>query len=482
MFKKKKIWQDNKINLKTINTKNIIKKSFISIFIWLLLVILIWLVWLWFLNQVSKVKLDIDTIMSLMWFEFSFEDIKKSNIKISDEWKTNILITWRWWDENDAPLLTDSIIIASIYYEKNTISFFSIPRDLYVEYPTWYKWRINEAYMRWLKRNPDEKEAIKNLTSILTKMTWEEIHYYVDLDFAWFRNIIDMLWWIDINVPKEILDTTYPWPNYTYQTFHILSWPQNLDWATALKYARSRHWTSDFDRSIRQQLVIKAIKEKVVSMWVISNPTKIKWIYSTVKKYIKTDLDISQIIKLWLFVKDIPNTNIISSNLNDTCFYWSNNCEKWWFLYVPPRDQFGWASVLLQDWGTASNTSNYDDLALYTNIIFNYPLIYKENLKINVFNATKKSWIALNFANNLKKYWFNIPDKNSLWSIKEEKFEKSKIFYKTWSWGTKPETVDALELFIFWWSIWVDVLPKYWINDDVDIEIVLWDDYKFINY
>ncbi|HBY75354.1 TPA: hypothetical protein DEG21_05965, partial [Patescibacteria group bacterium] len=38
---------------------------------------------------------------------------------------------------------------------------------------------------------------------------------------------------------------------------------QTLDGKTALKYARSRHSTSDFDRSLRQQLVIKAIKEKL---------------------------------------------------------------------------------------------------------------------------------------------------------------------------------------------------------------------------
>ncbi len=482
MFKKKKIKSNNSWSINLKPTKNIIKKSILSIFIWIIWVFFIRVIWLWFLNQVSKIKLDLDTIMSILWFELSFEDIKESNIKISEEWKTNILITWRWWDENDAPLLTDSIIIASIYYKKNTISFFSIPRDLYVSYPTWYKWRINEAYMRWLKQNPEPKEAIKNLTSILTKMTWEEIHYYVDLDFAWFREIIDTIWWVDINVPKEILDTTYPWPNYSYQTFHILPWPQNLDWSTALKYARSRHSTNDFDRSLRQQLVIKAIKEKVVSLWLVSNPSKIKSIYNIIKKYIKTDLDISQIIKLWLFVKDIPTNNIISSNLNDTCFYWSNNCEKWWFLYVPPRDQFGWASALLQEWWTATNPSNYDNLSLYTNLIFNYPLIYKENLKINVFNATKKSSIALNFANNLKKYWFNIPDKNSLWNIKDEKFEKSKILYKTWSWETKPETVEALELFIFWWSQKVDVLPKYSKDPEVDIEIIIWNDYKYLNY
>jgi hypothetical protein len=43
--------------------------------------------------------------------------------------------------------------------------------------------------------------------------------------------------------------------------------------------------------------------------------------YTTLKKYIQTDLTLSQIIGLALVLKDIPHDNIVSSNLNDTCFY-----------------------------------------------------------------------------------------------------------------------------------------------------------------
>jgi hypothetical protein len=43
--------------------------------------------------------------------------------------------------------------------------------------------------------------------------------------------------------------------------------------------------------------------------------------YTTLKKYVQTDLNLSQIVGLALVVKDIPRDNIVSSNLNDTCFY-----------------------------------------------------------------------------------------------------------------------------------------------------------------
>jgi anionic cell wall polymer biosynthesis LytR-Cps2A-Psr (LCP) family protein len=40
---------------------------------------------------------------------------------------------------------------------------------------------------------------------------------------------------------------------------------QIMDGNTALNYARSRHSTSDFDRSRRQQIVIKALLNKLLS-------------------------------------------------------------------------------------------------------------------------------------------------------------------------------------------------------------------------
>jgi hypothetical protein len=168
--------------------------------------------------------------------------------------------------------------------------------------------------------------------------------------------------------------------------------------------------------------------------------------------------------------------------LNDTCFYGSSICEKWWFLYVPLRADFWWASVLLQEWWSKANPSNYSKLIQYTNLIFNYPLVYSENLKINIFNSTWVGWLANEIASKLKKYWFNIPSKNSVWNTSGDKYEKSKILYSTGTWWTKPETVEALELFIFWGSENVESLPKYSEDPEVKIEIIIGDDYNFLNF
>lgn len=476
MFKKQKISK--------INNKNKYLKYFktISILVWIVWVFLVFIIWFWITKQVSKIDFSID---NLLWFSKKFnlnlEETEVENTIKKTDWKTNILIIWRWWEENEAPELTDSIIIASINYEKQTISMFSIPRDLYVEYPSWWNWKINEAYFQWLKKYKDEFKAINNLKEILKRITKEEIHYFVNLDFDWFRKIIDTLWGIEVNVPKDIVDTAYPGPNYSYQTFKISAWLQTLDWETALKYARSRHSTSDFDRSLRQQLIIKAIRDKILSIWVLTSPSKIRNMFDIVKKYVKTDLEISQIISLWLYLKDFPKENIVSSNLNDSCFYWSDVCEKWWFLYAPLRADFWWTSVMLVNWSSKADLNNYDSISKYTNIIFNYPKVYSENIKINVFNSTKIPWLAKNIANKLRIHWFNVPKYNSIWNTWQDNYEKSKILYVSWSWQTKPETIEALELFIFWWTE-VEEKLKYSKDPEVKIEIIIWNDYKYLNF
>lgn len=475
MFKKRKISN----HIRVIDTRK--KTSSLSIFVTIIGIFFIIVIGIWVSNQFSKLKFDLNTLANLAGFDGNFlETDTQNNILKTPDGKTNFLIIWRWWEENDAPELTDSIVIASLNYEKKHISMFSVPRDLYVEYPTGWAWKINETYMRGLKKhNWDVTLAMNELKEVLKKITGEEIHYYANIDFEGFRKVIDSVGWIEVDVPEKVVDTTYPGPNYSYITFQINPGLQTLNGSTALKYARSRHSTSDFDRSLRQQLIIKALKDKFLDIGFISSPSKIKSLYATLNKYVVTDLDISQIITLALYVKDLPRDNIVSSNLNDTCFYGSSVCEKWGFLYVPQRADFGGASVLLQEWGTKSNPSNYDSLIMYTNLVFNYPEIYTQQEQINVFNATKVPGLATDFANYIKKYGFFVPAYNSVGNTWEDTYEKSVILYGS---GAKSKTVEALELFIFWGSQQVEILPKYSKDMNNKIEVIIGNDYKLLNF
>ncbi len=256
-----------------------------------------------------------------------------------------------------------------------------------------------------------------------------------------------------------------------------------LDGATALKYARSRHSTSDFDRSRRQQLVIKAVKDKLFSLDILTSPTKIKSLYYAIVSHIRTDLSMGQLASLALFGKDIPTTNILAFNLNDSCFQGLAYCQRGGFLYTPLRELFGGASVLLPDGATPTHLDSYADTSKFSNIIFNYPEMFLENSEISVINSTKTPGIANTVALYLKKFGFNIPDKNSIGSTKDI-YDKTQVFTtgdmenKT---GIAPtsKTLEALSLFIFAPQQMVPA-NKYSKTLIPRIEVVLGKDYKMV--
>lgn len=441
---------------------------------WFVGIITIFIIWFLVFQNINFINLS-----------FLNEDWKIKFTKWVDEKETeeddrkdkiNILAVWRWWISNDAPNLTDTIILASINSKYKTISMLSIPRDLYVTYWNKRYWKINQVFAMESNKYDSKELWMKSLEEKITEITWEKIDYFVNVDFDWFVKIIDTIWWIELTIPKQFVDSTYPDWNWWYKTVIFKKWTWIFDWENALKYARSRHSTSDFDRSLRQQQIIDAVKEKMTTSYLITSPLKVKKLYNVFKEYVFTDLELNDIIKLAIKLK-VSDYKTQSFNINNSCYYWTVTCEKWGFLYNPDRNLFGWASVLLPRWGSVSKITKYDEINKYSSIIFNYPLFFQENYKINIFNSLKINFLASEFADKLKLYWFNVPEKNSIWNTKE--IHKESIIYYN-NIDKNSETLKILkDLFpkikfekVEW--------PKYAKELDTQIEIIIWEDYKEI--
>jgi LCP family protein required for cell wall assembly len=353
----------------------------------------------------------------------------------------------------------------------------SIPRDLYVEYPDMWKikdkkWKINWLYAKYKFENNSKQIWMKVLERKITQVTWEKIDYFINIDFNGFTKIIDTIWWIEITIPNQFVDNRYPDMDWWYKTLVFKKWTWIFDWENALKYARSRHSTSDFDRSMRQQQVIKSIKDKLTWSYFFTSPWKIKELYEVFNKYVYTDIKLSTLIKLAYTLNSSSNYKIISSNLNDSCFYWSDSCTKWWFLYTPNRSYFGWMSVVLAEWTNSENLNDYSKLQKYTNIVFNIPELFKENYKINIFNSVKVNFLASALSNQLIKYWFNIPINNSIWNT--NKLYKKSVIYYNWI-NENSKTLQLLKQFANVDFIKTD-FPKY-SKTEANIEIIIWEDY-----
>jgi len=140
------------------------------------------------------------------------------------------------------------------------------------------------------------------------------VHFYVEVDFNGFREIVNTLGGLDIDVPKTLDDPTFPDEDYGYDPFHIDAGLQHLDGATALKYARTRHIDSDFGRAERQQQVLIAIKDKALQLGLIP---KIPELWTTMAGTMQTDLQLVDILELAQLADQVTPDKIESVVLNE---------------------------------------------------------------------------------------------------------------------------------------------------------------------
>ena len=347
------------------------------------------------------------------------EKKKEENKKIEEENKNNdekinFLIVGRWWYWNDAPELTDSLMVLSYHKKKKHISILSIPRDLYVNYNlkdknnNFIKWKINALYVMNLEQTQNREKSMQKLQNKIEEIINEKIDYYINIDFKGFIKLIDQVWWVKVNVPKTLIDEKFPDNNHWYQTFILRKWNWILDWKTALKYVRSRKNTWwDFSRNKRQQQVIKSLKEKIFSKTYLTNPSKIKKIYTIFDTYIQTDIWLINFIKIATSIKSQDNLQFYSSTLNTSCIK-KEECVKWWFLFYPQRKYFWWQSVLLSWDSNYLNIEDFKKIHIYSDIIFNNPDILNKKEKIAIFSKNSHKKEALLLKEELIKYWLNI--------------------------------------------------------------------------
>src|SRR3990167_298678 len=245
---------------------------------------------------------------------FSFlGDFNSSDIKGQSDGRTNILLLGMGGKNHPGGLLSDTMIVVSINYADKKVGMISIPRDLWVPIPGFSHAKINQAY--------SDGENNKKTTGgggVLASRTVENvlgipIHYYVSLDFEAFKKMVDTVGGIDVYVEKAINDPYYPAADMIrYDPFSISAGEHHLDGATALKYARSRETTSDFDRSRRQMQVMMAVREKVTTLGILANPQKITELINILGDHIRTNMQVSEIKALWEVGKTLDTVNIIN--------------------------------------------------------------------------------------------------------------------------------------------------------------------------
>jgi LCP family protein required for cell wall assembly len=210
------------------------------------------------------------------------------------------------------------MILVTVDPNTKTAGMLSIPRDLWVSIPGFDEDRINKAY--WL----GDRNAYPGGGPALAMKTVQynlgvPVHFYAQIDFDGFRQIVDTLGGIDIYVPETIDDPKFPDNNYGYDPFYIEAGQHTLDGYNALKYARTRATPgADFSRAKRQQAVLLAIKDKALQLNMVP---KIPELWNTTAGAIETNLELIDIVELSQLADEIDPDSIQNEILDHTYTY-----------------------------------------------------------------------------------------------------------------------------------------------------------------
>jgi LCP family protein required for cell wall assembly len=194
---------------------------------------------------------------------------------------------------------TDSIIIVSVRPAEQLVTMISVPRDLYVEIPTWGFDKINTAVLRG-ELNGYRGGGMQLLQDTLELNLGLEIDHFVLVDFQGFQQIVDTIGGIEIPVAcpftewyiKDRKVSAELESNWYLRT--IGPGIVHMDGFTALWYSRARLRSTDTDRSRRQQEVLRAIYSKALSLDMVP---EIPALYEDFRQTVDTDVSLETALR-----------------------------------------------------------------------------------------------------------------------------------------------------------------------------------------
>jgi polyisoprenyl-teichoic acid--peptidoglycan teichoic acid transferase len=194
----------------------------------------------------------------------------------------------------------DSIMLVRTDPEKHRLSYLSIPRDLRVDIPGHGTAKINAAYALG-----GPALAMQTITAV----TGIPINHVALVDFNSFRDLIDELGGVTVNVPAPIVSNRFDCPFPTdsqcqrWQGWRFAKGKQTMDGRRALIYSRIREnrldaAENDLTRGERQQAVVQAIGDKLTSPGTL---LKLPFVGDELLEPLATDLTVGQFLQLaWM--------------------------------------------------------------------------------------------------------------------------------------------------------------------------------------
>jgi polyisoprenyl-teichoic acid--peptidoglycan teichoic acid transferase len=330
------------------------------------------------------------------------DNVDPAKLKGEGDGRVNILLLGKGGAGHEAPDLTDTILVASFDPIQKEAALLSIPRDLYVRSSAGYT-KINAVYANAKysvlngKRIDDQQQRAEDAGLAAITKTVEDhmgipVHYHVIIDFEGFKKAIDEVGGIDINVKEPLYETMSI--NGKRYVLDVKAGREHFDGFRALAYSRSRMVSprGDFDRTERQRLVLLALKDKVLSAGTFANPKKVSGLIDAFGNNMRSNLSVSEIMRIYELGKDIDGSKIASIGLADP----PNS-------YVQTAN-IGGLSVVVPKAGV----DDYSEIRSFVRNALKDGFLRNEDATIAVYNGTNIPGLAGKRAADLKSYGYNI--------------------------------------------------------------------------
>jgi polyisoprenyl-teichoic acid--peptidoglycan teichoic acid transferase len=222
----------------------------------------------------------------------------EETIPIAEKERTNILLLGvdaRPGETDNSR--SDTIILASIDPEFNRAAFISIPRDT----------KVSTAGLEGMDKI-NAANVVGGPELAVTKveeLMGEEIDYYIEIDFQGFKNIIDTIGGITIDVDQRMYKPS--------ENIDLKPGLQTLNGYDALGYVRFRGYLNgDIDRTAHQQLFLKALGQELLKP---STIVKLPTIIREARAEIETNLSLTDMLKMATWLPGYSTDSIIAQTL-----------------------------------------------------------------------------------------------------------------------------------------------------------------------
>lgn len=344
--------------------------------------------------------------------------------------KINVLILGVDETSPTDPRRSDTMMVLSYNPKTNNAYILSVPRDTMVEIPKYGTQKINAAY-------PIGGPELA--MSTVSDLIGEPIDYYVKIDYEGFKQLVDDLGGVEMNVP---IDMNYD-DNAGNLHIHLKKGIQLLNGQQALELVRFRHGYADQDleRIKVQRDFLIALFNKAKSP---STLFKLNNILKTVNTYVETNITPLTMLKYVNYVLKVNISNIKTATLPGTPQY-VNGIS----YYIP--DVNG-----ISDFMAGLNNDINDSQNSQTSLVNN------KNIKIEVLNGGGIPGAATKAADTLKGQGYDIVKIGNVSGIT---YNNTQIINRT----DDKSVVDNLKK-MFKNAIVVDDTGG---NNDADVTIIL---------